>query len=89
MAEPKRKDDAADLKPMDQADQQTAFQLELDRLIHRYRLEYGMTLASFVGTLEVVKSNLLNEVTRKRVSDLEEAFYAGDEDEDDDGEEIS
>lgn len=35
------------------------FQAEIERLISRYAIESDITIGEIVGTLEVVKSNLL------------------------------
>jgi hypothetical protein len=48
---------------MDQNEQIRAFAADLSRLIGRYRSEFRLSLASAIGTLEVVKLELFNQQT--------------------------
>jgi murein L,D-transpeptidase YcbB/YkuD len=46
---------------MTQEEQTTAFETELERLISRFRSEFGLTLASVIGVLELAKLNIYKE----------------------------
>lgn len=46
---------------MDSPDQIAAFESDLKALINRYRAEFELTLASAMGTLEIVKLELWQE----------------------------
>jgi hypothetical protein len=46
---------------MSDPEQITAFQTDLEKLIERYRLEFNLTLAGAIGTLEIVKLDLWKE----------------------------
>lgn len=47
---------------MSQAEQQNAFTSDLEKLVTRYRDEFEMTVASFIGCLELVKADIMLEV---------------------------
>jgi hypothetical protein len=48
-----------------QNDQQAAFESDLLALIRRYENEFNLTVASCVGTMEVVKAMLIDEAIKK------------------------
>ena len=43
---------------MTQEEQTDAFATELDTLIHRYRCEFNLTVASVIGALELAKMDI-------------------------------
>jgi len=48
---------------MSDSEQVAALQTDLQKVIDRYRAEFNLTLASAIGTLEVVKLELWKEQT--------------------------
>ncbi len=57
---------------MNQEDQQEAFWFELQSLINRFRREYDMTYASFIGVLEMIKMELNTEADEILIEELDE-----------------
>ena len=51
---------------MTQNEQIARFAAELHALINRYRAEYDLTLASAIGTMEVVKLELFNQEAEEK-----------------------
>ena len=49
-----------DSAPMSHGKQIDALYNDLDRVIERYRLEFDLPLASVVGTLEVLKQDIIS-----------------------------
>jgi len=56
---------AKNIKIMNEREQIDAFAADLQRLIDRYRAEFNLTIASAIGTLEVVKLELFRNETNK------------------------
>lgn len=50
---------------MNESEQITAFVTDLQKVIDRYRAEFNLTLATAIGSLEVVKLNLYQEQTNE------------------------
>lgn len=51
---------------MTDPEQTSAFAADLWRVIERYRAEFNLTLATAIGTLEVVKLELFREQTEDK-----------------------
>jgi len=49
---------------MTEPEQIQALQDDLNRVIDRYRAEFNLTLASAIGTLEIVKLDLYQQETK-------------------------
>lgn len=54
---------------MTEQEQIKAFAADLTRLIGRYRSEFNLSLASAIGTLEVVKLELYTEQTNDNATE--------------------
>ena len=68
---------------MKQEDQQDAFYIELENLIDRYRSEFNMTYASFIGVLHMAVWELSNECLNVEDEDSEKEEWNNDGQEED------
>jgi hypothetical protein len=50
---------------MSESEQVEAFVTDLQRVVDRYRSEFGLTLAAAIGSLEVMKLHLYLEQTKE------------------------